>query len=155
MAQAAHAATAVLHETHGRAETIDYLADIKNMRKVVLQVSGVHVQVRVLEPLVLVLDISAEATSAASPLRPTQIHLRLDSTRTLALQLRQIFSVGRVFGRCIYEPLGGAFIPNRNAGWHYRSRSLIWIRERVLWDPVHATSDGKPSFIAPQSSTTV
>ncbi|KIJ19732.1 hypothetical protein PAXINDRAFT_67002, partial [Paxillus involutus ATCC 200175] len=33
MAQAAHAATAVLHETHGRAETIDYLADLENMCK--------------------------------------------------------------------------------------------------------------------------
>ncbi|KAN0081401.1 Peptidyl-tRNA hydrolase II domain containing protein [Tylopilus felleus] len=37
MAQAAHAATAVLHETRERQETIDYLADLKNMRKVVLQ----------------------------------------------------------------------------------------------------------------------
>ncbi|KIJ65981.1 hypothetical protein HYDPIDRAFT_27190 [Hydnomerulius pinastri MD-312] len=37
MAQAAHAATAVLHETRERRETIDYLADLKNMRKVVLQ----------------------------------------------------------------------------------------------------------------------
>ncbi|KAF8841729.1 peptidyl-tRNA hydrolase II [Paxillus ammoniavirescens] len=37
MAQAAHAATAVLHETRERTETIDYLADLKNMRKVVLQ----------------------------------------------------------------------------------------------------------------------
>ncbi|KAH7928701.1 peptidyl-tRNA hydrolase II [Leucogyrophana mollusca] len=37
MTQAAHAATAVLHETRDRRETIDYLADLKNMRKVVLQ----------------------------------------------------------------------------------------------------------------------
>ncbi|KIJ07863.1 hypothetical protein PAXINDRAFT_18968 [Paxillus involutus ATCC 200175] len=42
MAQAAHAATAVLHETHGRAETIDYLADLENMCKVVLQAGDVH-----------------------------------------------------------------------------------------------------------------
>ncbi|KAF9243231.1 peptidyl-tRNA hydrolase II, partial [Melanogaster broomeanus] len=33
MAQAAHAATAVLHETRERSETINYLADLKNMRK--------------------------------------------------------------------------------------------------------------------------
>ncbi|KAG9312185.1 peptidyl-tRNA hydrolase II [Chiua virens] len=37
MAQAAHAATAVLHETRDRKETMDYLADLGNMRKVVLQ----------------------------------------------------------------------------------------------------------------------
>ncbi|KAH7883278.1 peptidyl-tRNA hydrolase II [Phlebopus sp. FC_14] len=33
MAQAAHAATAVLHETRERSETIEYLADLRNMRK--------------------------------------------------------------------------------------------------------------------------
>ncbi|KAF8119763.1 peptidyl-tRNA hydrolase II [Boletus edulis] len=33
MAQAAHAATAVLHLTRGRQETIEYLADLRNMRK--------------------------------------------------------------------------------------------------------------------------
>ncbi|EGN92753.1 hypothetical protein SERLA73DRAFT_79321 [Serpula lacrymans var. lacrymans S7.3] len=37
MAQVAHAATAVLHETRTRPETIAYLSDLKNMRKVVLQ----------------------------------------------------------------------------------------------------------------------
>ncbi|KAI9568864.1 peptidyl-tRNA hydrolase II [Boletus coccyginus] len=41
MAQAAHAATAVLHETRERQETIDYLADLRNMRKVVLQTPDV------------------------------------------------------------------------------------------------------------------
>ncbi|KAF8549968.1 peptidyl-tRNA hydrolase II [Imleria badia] len=41
MAQAAHAATAVLHETRERQETIDYLADLGNMRKVVLQTSDI------------------------------------------------------------------------------------------------------------------
>ncbi|KAG6382022.1 peptidyl-tRNA hydrolase II [Boletus reticuloceps] len=34
MAQAAHAATAVLHLTRERQETIEYLADLRNMRKV-------------------------------------------------------------------------------------------------------------------------
>ncbi|KII95616.1 hypothetical protein PLICRDRAFT_34536 [Plicaturopsis crispa FD-325 SS-3] len=39
MAQVAHAATAVLHETGDRPETIAYLADLKEMHKVVLQTS--------------------------------------------------------------------------------------------------------------------
>ncbi|KAH9944750.1 peptidyl-tRNA hydrolase II [Amylocystis lapponica] len=33
MAQAAHASTAVIHETRERAETMAYLEDLKNMRK--------------------------------------------------------------------------------------------------------------------------
>ncbi|KAI0827943.1 peptidyl-tRNA hydrolase II [Trametes gibbosa] len=37
MAQVAHATSAVLHETRERSETQMYLADLKNMRKVVLQ----------------------------------------------------------------------------------------------------------------------
>jgi len=37
MSQTAHAAVAVLHETKDRQETIDYLADLKNMHKAVLQ----------------------------------------------------------------------------------------------------------------------
>jgi len=37
MSQTAHAAVAVLHETRDHKETIDYLADLKNMHKAVLQ----------------------------------------------------------------------------------------------------------------------
>jgi len=37
MSQTAHAAVAVLHETSHRKETIEYLSDLKNMHKAVLQ----------------------------------------------------------------------------------------------------------------------
>ncbi|KAI0034876.1 hypothetical protein K488DRAFT_83606 [Vararia minispora EC-137] len=40
MAQVSHATAAVLHETRERAETLEYLADLKNMHTVVLQVSS-------------------------------------------------------------------------------------------------------------------
>ncbi|KAI0050824.1 peptidyl-tRNA hydrolase II [Auriscalpium vulgare] len=37
MAQTAHATAAVLHETRERTETIEYMEDLHNMRKVVMQ----------------------------------------------------------------------------------------------------------------------
>ncbi|KAG0007049.1 peptidyl-tRNA hydrolase domain-containing protein 1 [Modicella reniformis] len=40
IAQACHASTAVLHKTQDLRDTREYLADINNMHKVVLEISG-------------------------------------------------------------------------------------------------------------------
>ncbi|KAF7977971.1 hypothetical protein HWV62_2077 [Athelia sp. TMB] len=60
MAQTAHAATAVLHETREREETIQYLADLRSMHKVVLETADLS-SLRKLSAM-----LSAEASPGSS-----------------------------------------------------------------------------------------
>ncbi|ETW74829.1 hypothetical protein HETIRDRAFT_332418 [Heterobasidion irregulare TC 32-1] len=62
MAQTAHAAVAVIHETKQRPETVDYLDDLKNMHKVVMQT-----------PSLVTLEKLAASLSNAEP--PIPYHL--------------------------------------------------------------------------------
>ncbi|KZP28504.1 peptidyl-tRNA hydrolase II [Athelia psychrophila] len=68
MAQTAHAATAVLHETRDRDETIQYLADLRNMHKAVLETTDVTSLLR----------LSSLLASEASPGFPVPHHLWIE-----------------------------------------------------------------------------